>query len=121
MKNSLRCVLWFFQSVIKFIVSGIHLIWRSMIWLLRNLFGIQLTPPAWLPCLAKSTQRTTIWIKANPRQAYGAAATFLLIIGGAYGGWRWYQNLPKPVEVHYAIKAPGRTKIEEKDAKPDPL
>ncbi|HVK56956.1 MAG TPA: alpha-2-macroglobulin, partial [Burkholderiales bacterium] len=121
MNSLLSKLLRFFQTLSALIARGFKILGTSIAWLLRNLFGIQLTTPTWLPWLSGATQRTSTWTKANPRIAYGGMAAFLIVAVGAYGGWRWYQALPKPVEVLYSTKAPERTKIEVKDARPDPL
>lgn len=69
------------------------------------------------PAAARAAAR----MRARPRTSALVFAGGLALIVGAVLGWRWYQLLPKPEAAAFAVTAPGRTRIEEDNAKPDPL
>ncbi len=59
--------------------------------------------------------------RRHPRAAGAALVGLLLLAVGGYASWHWYQMLPKPQFAAFSLTAPGRTRIEQENAKPDPL
>lgn len=57
--------------------------------------------------------------RSRPRQTAIATGLIAIALGGAYFAYKWWEQRPRPVLVTYTIEAPERTKIEEKNAKPD--
>ena len=57
----------------------------------------------------------------QPRTMGVVSIGILMLAAGGYGSWRWYQLLPKPEFAAFSVTAPARTRIEEENAKPDPL
>jgi hypothetical protein len=50
------------------------------------------------------------------------AAATVLVLGGTYAGWRWYEHRPRPIETAFTVTAPQLTCYEcEPPAKPNPL
>lgn len=37
------------------------------------------------------------------------AGAAVLLLGAAYGGWRWYESRPRPLETQFTVTAPGLT------------
>jgi uncharacterized protein YfaS (alpha-2-macroglobulin family) len=95
-------------------------------WLAQSVFGAWVwEPPQWLHRINHRAAHLGRWgfdlARRHPRRT---GAVFLGVCALAFGGlaaWRWYQLLPKPEFVAFSIAAPARTRIEEENAKPDPL
>jgi len=64
-----------------------------------------------------------VWTAArrHPRRTGAALSGVLVLVAGGHAAWRWYQLLPKPEFASFSVTAPARTRIEEENAKPDPL
>ena len=78
-------------------------------------------PPGWARWSGARAARGGAWIAAHRGPSFAALALLAVLGAGGYAGWRWYQSLPKPVGATFAVEAPARTEIENKDAKPNPL
>ena len=99
-------------------------LWRGLRAGLRGLFGnVQWHAPAWLAFLVRLASNVWQYTRANPRQAALRAGAMLAIGAAAGGGWHYYHrpDPTKPVEATFQIQPPGRTRIEDAGAKPDPL
>lgn len=83
-------------------------------------------PPFWLTGIGRllgrifqlAAVRITTWRQANPRVFWGTVSIMVLLAAAGYGGWMYYQSLPKPTRISISSTSPGPTKL-EKDAKPD--
>src|SRR5262249_17447883 len=75
---------------------------------LRAAFGnisFSWSRPEWMPALAAH-------IRQNPRHYAGGGLGTLAAIGFAWGGWVWYQSLPRPPEperITFQAPAPAIT------------
>jgi uncharacterized protein YfaS (alpha-2-macroglobulin family) len=68
------------------------------------------------------TQAAIARARRQPRQTAMIAAATVLLLGGAYAGWRWYENRPRPIETAFTFTAPQLTCYEcEPPGKPNPL
>lgn len=80
------------------------------------------TRPAWLERANLRGQEFTGAVRRRPRRSLGIAAAALAVIAAGWLGWRWYDALPKPVEIAFTVIAPQRTCYEcEPPGKPNPL
>lgn len=72
-------------------------------WLCRPfivLFGhISWTAPVWLQCVKQ-------FIKQHPARFTGSLLAFLLLVMVATGGWYYYQQLPKPLQIVAELTVP---------------
>ncbi len=59
--------------------------------------------------------------RSHPRTTGAVLVGIVVLALGSYASWHWYQLLPKPEFAAFSLTAPGRTRIEEENAKPDPL
>ncbi len=60
--------------------------------------------------------------RANPRRSLAIGAGAIATIAAAWLGWRWYDALPKPVEIAFTVSAPERTCYEcDPPGRPNPL
>lgn len=90
---------------------------RGIRWLLKPIVGdIDWRPPSWMPMLGRVALRAFGWIKAHPLQVSTATIFLLLLSGGGWYGYRWYQNRPRPIEpplITFNVKAPEKTNYEQ--------
>ena len=102
----------------------VRLVWRPLAWLFPRMFGrIEWQAPAWGRWVGDAGRRGGATARANPRAAASGVLLVALLAAGGWYGYRWWQALPKPVEVHFKVTAPARTEIEAEDAearKPKP-
>ena len=115
---------------ITLLFTSVGMLWKFTRWLARGLFGnLSYQWPIWirftLRTLRSGVKFIYTWFrdkaKANPKRAkqIGAGLTVaVLVFTGVYS---WYQSLPKPIEASFSVSSPGRTRIEDPKAKPDPL
>ncbi len=96
-------------------------------WLARQLVGEVRwqAPPPWLRLARDGTtalgERTRAIVWRNPRRtAWIAGAAFVAVASGGLA-WVWYDGLPKPPVSKVYIKAPERTRLEDPEAKPNPV
>jgi alpha-2-macroglobulin len=100
--------------------------WAAWAWLAQSVFGAWAwEAPRWLGRLhgqaAGLARRGSSLARLHPRRT-GAVFMGVLALGlGGEAAWRWYQLLPKPEFAHFSLSAPARTRIEEENAKPEPL
>lgn len=105
-------LLGLFSAVLKAVAATLLLIWVPIKWLLGQVFGnVAWQAPAWAS-----------WVGRNVRSAYDRPRRFLvgllcvlLLAGGGWYGYRWWQAQPQPVEVALTVNNPGRTEIEQDD------
>lgn len=76
-------------------------------------------PPLWLAQTAQYAVDKVRLARSRPRHTLILAALVAALLSGGYFAYKWWQARPKPLLITYTIKAPERTKIEEKGAKPD--
>jgi uncharacterized protein YfaS (alpha-2-macroglobulin family) len=77
--------------------------------------------PPWLRWASGRARRGTQWLKDRPKIAAFGALSLAALIGAGYAGWLWWEAQPKPVLTTYTVRAPGPMRIDEPDAKPEPL
>ncbi|MDB5969880.1 MAG: hypothetical protein JWQ90_2330 [Hydrocarboniphaga sp.] len=118
----------FWKSLRTQVVRGSLQVWAALGWLGHRLFGqVSWQAPGWLTALKRGiawlAATVMVAIRRSPRIAAAVAVLVVLIAAGSYGGWRWWQSRPKPVEVSvYAPELLPRTCYEcGSDAKPAEL
>ena len=98
-------------------------LWRRLIQSLLG--GWVWEAPPWSRWLGKRSRAVTAaTVDRSRRHPVIAGAVVVAAIGlaaGAVTAWRWYEHRPKPELASFSLIAPGRTRIEEANAKPDPL
>ena len=101
-------------------------LWRAWAWLAQSVFGAWAwEAPRWWSWAHRRAvtagRQGSVFVRHHPRRA-GAVLLGVLALGvGGHLSWRWYQLLPKPQFAGFSLTAPARTRIEEENAKPDPL
>ena len=124
--QGLRAVARFFMHS----VLVLKVFWQIVRGLARRLFGsLSYQWPAWVGFVMRSLRDGLRYAcgvvktraAANPRRAKQVGAAIVVASIVSAGVYTWYESLPKPVEVSYTISNPGRTRIEDPKAKPDPL
>ncbi|HEY0342362.1 MAG TPA: MG2 domain-containing protein, partial [Steroidobacteraceae bacterium] len=77
----------------------------------------------WGSAAIRSTARSTIArAQKQPRQTALLSAATALLLAGAYAGWHWYENRPRPIETEFTVAAPGLTCYDcEPPGKPNPV
>jgi hypothetical protein len=77
--------------------------------------------PPWLRWSGEQCRRAGTAMRARPR-ATGIGALILgAAIAGGYAGWVWWEAQPKPVLTTFTVKEPGPMRLDEPDARPEPL
>jgi uncharacterized protein YfaS (alpha-2-macroglobulin family) len=97
-------------------------LWRYLLLGWRGLFGVwHWDRPAWV-------HRSSGWLEPRIRylqnHLWQSILALTLAAGAGAASWYGYQlweSRPKPVSVDFSVAAPERMKIEEKNAKPNPL
>jgi len=100
----------------------LSLLWNYFLLGWRALFGVwHWDRPAWV-------ERSSRWFTARLHYLKGhlwQSVTALLLAAAAGGaswyGYHWWETRPKPVTIDFSVAQPARMKIEEKNAKPNPL
>ncbi len=105
---------------------GIARLWKAWAWLVQSVFGAWAwEAPRWLHWIKHAVARLgrsgSNSARRHPRAAVAVIVGALVLAFGGDVAWRWYRMLPKPEFASFAVAAPGRTRIEEENAKPDPL
>ena len=109
------------------LTRALHAVWKLVAGLLATIFGsVQWQAPEWLQAviahLRSGANHVRTTLREKPGQSAGAIALSLIVIAGAFAGWRWYQTLPKPQLVNVEIVAPARTCYEcDPPGTPQPL
>jgi alpha-2-macroglobulin len=101
-------------------------LWKAWTWCAQSVFGVWAwEAPPWLSSTryAAANVGRQVWTMArrHPRRAGASLLGILVLVVGSHAAWRWYQSLPKPEFASFSVTAPARTRIEEENAKPDPL
>ncbi len=101
-------------------------LWKAWAWCAQSVFGVWAwEAPSWLSSTryAAANVGRQAWTMArrHPRRTGAALSGLLVLAAGGHMVWRWYQLLPKPEFASLSVTAPARTRIEEENAKPDPL
>jgi uncharacterized protein YfaS (alpha-2-macroglobulin family) len=108
----------------KLHVWWLMLVWRPLAWLFPRMFGrLEWQAPAWGRWIGDAGRRGGATVRANPRAAASGLLLVALLAAGGWYGYRWWQALPKPVEVTFKVTGPARTEIEAEEAearKPKP-
>lgn len=97
-------------------------LWRAFLLGWRGLFGVwRWDKPAWIVQFGGWLAPRLDYVKSHLWQSILA-----LILAAGVGAASWYgyhlwENRPKPASVDFSVAAPERMKIEEKNAKPNPL
>ncbi|MDR2151834.1 MAG: hypothetical protein LBO72_03345 [Helicobacteraceae bacterium] len=74
--------------------------WRALAWILRGVFGnVNWQSPPWLKAIGRGFCFVGGKLAANKALSAIAAVVLLLIAGGSYAGYVWYENRPKPIEI----------------------
>ncbi len=103
--------------------------WLSLVWLLSFLLGgVKWTPPPWLGAVFDffgwAGRGAALWLRAtrrsHPKALYGTVGGVVLVAAGAYGGWRYYESLPKPEKWDVVVQSLAATALSE-GAVPQPL
>jgi alpha-2-macroglobulin len=66
-------------------------------------------------------RQASSFARQHPRRFAALLASLLVLGAGGHAAWRWYHLLPQPEFAGYSLVPPARTRIEEENAKPDPL
>jgi len=78
--------------------------------------------PPWIESANRGSREILARIRREPRQSLVIAASVIVVAGAAWLGWRWYDALPRPVEIAFTVEAPQRTCYEcEPPGSPNPL
>lgn len=113
------------RKISNFLSTCLAIIWLPIKWLLIHLFGhFQWQAPAWAQYSGRGLHKASQKIKANPRTSLVALVIVIALAAGGWYGYRWWQAQPKPLEVTFEVKSPGRTEIEAENPeqrKPKPL
>ncbi len=103
--------------------------WRSLLWLLSFLLGgVKWTPPPWLGAVfgffGWAGRGAGRWLgatrRSHPKALYGTVGGVVLVVAGAFGGWRYYESLPKPEKWDVSVQSLAATGLFE-GAVPQPL
>ncbi|PYM15140.1 MAG: alpha-2-macroglobulin, partial [Candidatus Rokuibacteriota bacterium] len=78
------------------------------------------TPPRWLAWLGARVVAASRSAAAHPRLSIALAIGLVLVSGGGYWAYAWWQARPRPLVVQLSVTNPVRTLIED-DKKPTPL
>jgi len=101
-------------QIFRFISAVFSFFKSILVWILKQVFGsLSWQAPSWSVWLAAKLKQVENWIFATRKRAYTIIISTLLIVGGSYYGWHWYQQLPKPVLTAYQVKAPSVTLYDE--------
>ena len=97
--------------------------WRRLIQALLGAWEWQAPPwSRWLGGhLARAARGAAGESRRHPVAAGAISAAALALAAGALTTWHWYQHRPKPDLAAFRVTPPGRTRIEDEKATPDPL
>ena len=95
---------------------------RALAAVLQPVFGRwNWEPPRWWQFVARKLAAASAWLRLRPRVAAGGALAVVALIAAGYAGWMWWEAQPKPVLATFTVKEPGPMRLDEQDAKPEPL
>ncbi|GAA3941172.1 alpha-2-macroglobulin [Litoribacillus peritrichatus] len=88
------------MSVIAMIVKIVlfPILWPFK-FLFNRLLGFSWSTPGWLQSLNGKR-------RASPGKFWSSLVTLVILIGGGYTGYQWYQSIPEPAQVLAQITAP---------------
>ena len=115
------------QRLLARIRPAFHTLYRAGSQAAHAIFGqVDWHAPPWVKWssaqLQAATRAALARTRQQPRQTAFVATAALVLLGGAYGTWRWYQSLPKPVETQFSVTPPEATCYDcEPPEKPNPL
>jgi alpha-2-macroglobulin len=101
-------------------------LWAAWAALVQSIFGAWAwQAPRWMAWVGHQgvnlgRQGSTV-ARRHPRRSAAVLIAILALGVGGHAAWRWYSLLPKPEFAGYSLVPPARTRIEEENAKPDPL
>lgn len=115
-KNSSSKLLRSLSAIPAFIAKILRPLWLLLIGLLNLVFGkVSWQAPGWLGWSGRKGREAISTVRRKPRHFLLGALCVLLLAGGGWYGYRWWQAQPKPVEVTFKVSNPGRTEIEQED------
>ena len=83
-------------------------------WLLGFVFGkVKWQAPSWCKWLLSLCCCAYRWVFATRKRGFISVLGSLLVVGGSYFGWQYYQHMPKPVLTAYEVKAPALSIYDE--------
>jgi len=101
------------MDLLKFLLRLPLLLLRGLYWLLSRVLGdVSWRAPAWMRWLAGLLRRLGTGVRARPARAAAVLATLIVVTGGAWVGYQWYKNLPRPIEeppATFTVQAPTWT------------
>src|SRR6266852_2209423 len=74
--------------------------------LYSGLGEVRWTPPPWVRGMRVRVMNGRALVQRYPKHSGLMASLAALVALGGYAGWRWYQNLPKPVEYEVSVTNP---------------
>ncbi len=78
----------------------------------KKIFGeFHWKAPNWIPV---ARERSAAFILKRPEYVIGGVLGVLIVSGGGYTGYQWWQNRPKPNYVTYTITNPTPPSLDEK-------
>ena len=99
-----------------------HSVRRGLAAVLQPVFGSWAwDPPAWSIALRRRAAAVGARMRARPGVSVLALAALVALIVAAWAGWQWWEAQPKPLLVAYKVTEPGPMRLEDVDAKPEPL
>jgi len=101
-------------------------LWKAWAWFVQSALGAWTwEAPRWIGSARRyATEvggRGSTWARRRPRSTAALTVGVVVLALGGHAAWRWYRSLPKPEFAAVSLTAPARTRIEEENAKPDPL
>lgn len=100
----------------------LSLLWRYFLQGWRGLFGVwHWDKPAWVNRLGRWFAPRIRYLKGHPWQSVSALLLAAGVGGASWYGYHLWEMRPKPATIDFSVAAPERMKIEEKNAKPNPL
>ncbi|MBK9607277.1 MAG: alpha-2-macroglobulin [Betaproteobacteria bacterium] len=95
---------------------------RSLALILQPVFGSwSWEPPRWLQRGLEQAAAAGGRLRERPRAALLGLALIAAGAAGGYAGWQWWEAQPKPVLVTYKVTEPGPLRVEDSEARPEPL
>ena len=83
-------------------------------WLLGFVFGkVKWQAPSWCKWLFSLCCCAYRWVFATRKRGFISVLGSLLIVGGSYFGWQYYQHMPRPVLTAYEVKSPAVSTYDE--------
>lgn len=104
------------------LIAVLMLLWRYVLLGWQGMFGVwHWDKPAWIGRLRAWSGARMNYLGSHLWQSAAALVMAAVVGGASWYGYHWWQNRPRPVTIDFSVTAPERMKIEEKNAKPNPL